>query len=139
MRRKHEDEDTREYYGQLTTIFCPEEEDKTRQEDKAETDINRILQRFGVGQMPQLRQASYGELDYTIDLQIALEATAAAKRGWAALPPQLKRKYPNYLHLLNALESGQVTPEEIAGKATEAGPGGSKTNAATAEKPPLTN
>lgn len=163
MRNRNEPDSDKEYYGELTAISCTAEEDRTRQEDADETDINRILERFGVGQTPQQRQVSYGELDYTMDLYTALESTAEAKRGHAKLPNDLKKLYPTWKHFLEGLSNGRFAhdlaerttrrEEERATKreerdearraarrkTTEAVPAGAKAEANTPEKQPLTN
>lgn len=77
----------------------------TRQEFKADADINNILQRFGVmGKIPVWGTT----IDYNIDLQGALNAVAEAKQAWRSMPPELKKRYPTWNILLNEIESGNL-------------------------------
>lgn len=79
----------------------------TRQEDKQDADINHLLQRFGVG-LP-VRQPEYGQtIDYNLDLQTAMDAVEQAKQAWQGLPDNLRKKYPRWQDLLNAVESGNL-------------------------------
>lgn len=79
--------------------------DPTRQEFKKETDVNYILNRFGV----PIAKGTWGqEVDYTLDLQNALGAITDARRAHRNLPPDLRKKYPTWQSLLNALEAGTL-------------------------------
>lgn len=81
--------------------------DMARQEFKDETNVNTILARFGIQSHnlpPQFR-----ELDFSLDLQQALGAIAAAKAAYAILPQELRNTYPSVSQFLAAMESGQIT------------------------------
>lgn len=84
--------------------------DVARQEFKADADINLMLAKFGVF-APQ-KQVYFGDVDYGIDLQQALAAIADAKQAWQVMPPEIKKEFPTWKELLNALESGQIKLNE---------------------------
>ena len=85
-----------------------ESRDRTRQEFKQETDINVILSRFNpaIG-LPQ-RAVTYGEQDFTIDLQQAHIAISDAQKTWMHLPKHLRIKYPNWQKMLDAMHRGDL-------------------------------
>jgi hypothetical protein len=77
----------------------------TRQEFKDEANLNILLKRFGV----QVRtDGQYGsEIDYAIDLQTALSAIDQARKANYNVPPELAEKYPSWLSVLGAAETGE--------------------------------
>lgn len=85
---------------------------KTRQEEKNAADINFMMERFGMF-APQ-KELQFGNVDYDVDLQMALAAIADAKVAWRAMPDDVKKNYPTWQRLLTALESGEIRlkPEE---------------------------
>lgn len=89
-------------------LHAGQEPSATRQEFKDEADINKLLNRFGVH---SLRPVSYGDYDYDVDLQTALDAIEKAERGYDRLPPELKEKYPNWDAVILALADGAKTTE----------------------------
>lgn len=113
---RKQNDDLQEEYSYSGGLACTAEEDVTRQEFKDETDINKLLTRYG-GNVP-LRAATYGgTVDDNIDLQQALGAIADAKHAWRNLPENLRNRYTDWRQLLNALENGQLklhTEEPIA-------------------------
>ena len=80
-------------------------ETTTRQEFAQEADINYILDRFGVNQ--QQRPVTYGEVDYTVDLQQTLHAAEQLKRAHLNVPDELRDKYPTWESVLAAAETGE--------------------------------
>lgn len=78
--------------------------DLTRQEFKDDTDITKILHRFGV---PQRTNPQYGNYDYTLDLQGAMEALTEANQAVERLPEPLRAKYGS----IQALQDGIITGE----------------------------
>lgn len=86
----------------------PEWKDVTRQEFKAEADINVMLSRFGV--MPGTKVPQYGEADFTMDLQNAFDAVDSAKGAWRKMPAHLREKYPDWRALLQAVITGELKP-----------------------------
>lgn len=88
--------------------FGDEEESRsfTRQEDRDSTDINLLLLRFGV--LPPQRAGEFGRtVDYSLDLQMALNAIEEAQGANLNVPPELRDKYPTWREVLNGAESGE--------------------------------
>lgn len=96
----------------MGAVMCNAKEDRCRQEEVADTDINKILRHFGLG-APMRPGAQFGEVDYDLDLQTALEAISEAKRAYRLLPDQLRREYPNVISLLAAMERGEVAFTQV--------------------------
>lgn len=93
--------------------------DNTRQEFKDETDINVILKKFGLDKFAN-RQMTYGDYNFDLDLQTSLNAIKAAKRVHKKLSPDLQRKYPTMVDVIEAIENGQLR-EELLEEKTEPG------------------
>ena len=88
------------------TATVPSDEIITRQEFGEEADVNNILARFGVN--TQVRNdLQYGEVDYTIGLQEAINSVRAAQGVAAAVPKELRDKYPDWITLMRAVDSGE--------------------------------
>lgn len=83
----------------------PSAKDMTRQEHALEADINYLVDRYTPG--APMRQITYGEADFTMDLQQAFGAIALARHMHSRLPRELLEQYPTWQSLLNAVESGQ--------------------------------
>lgn len=99
-------DDLGDFYSNMAGIETTGWEDTARQEFKSEADINVMLAKFGV--MTPQRPLQFGEIDYTIDLQQAIEAVAEAKRVWERMPDDVKAAYPSWESLLNAAISGEL-------------------------------
>lgn len=109
---RRQSDDKGEIYSRATaTIMSDDHPDRARQEFKAETDVNYQLRRFGVG-----RPLKFGEADYTIDLQGALTAIAAARRAHSKLPKEVRDKYPSWRDMLSAVENGELNSELLKPK-----------------------
>lgn len=80
--------------------------DMTRQEFKDETNVNWLLQRYGVN-IPQ-KPIQYGQVNFDLDLQQATSAVQEVKRVYARMPDEVKKKYPTWQALLLAIENGTV-------------------------------
>lgn len=117
-----------------TGLFCPESEDVTRQEFAEETDINKILKKFG-GAFDS-RPVSYGEYDFDVDLQEGIASIRAAQASWLRLPAEIRRRYPSWPQFLAAVEAGEVRygpkPEDPKGSPAPSGGGGPPPVAPTA-------
>lgn len=99
-------------YSQATALDMSESKDLARQEFRDEADINIILKKFGVtshGITPRFQ-----EVDYDADLQSALGAIAEARRVHADIDPELRKKYPTWQSLLNAMATGELTMKDPA-------------------------
>lgn len=103
--RTQVDMDQDEY--SLASALDASDGDRTRQEFKAETDINVLIKKFGVPQSG--RQMMFTDVDYTIDLQQAMASIQEARQAHAKLPDNLRARYPNWRDLLNALDRGELT------------------------------
>lgn len=105
VRTQHDD--AQQTYSQAGGLDCSDSKDTTRQEFRDETDVNVILRRFGVDSF-QAKQPLFGETDYEIDLQQALDAIKTAKEVHRGLPPELKKIYPNWRSMLNGANTGDL-------------------------------
>lgn len=102
--RKQTD-DLQEQYSQMTAIDCSDLPDLTRQEFRDETDVNKILARYGVN--APMRQPEYSEVDYSMDLQQSLQAIKEAEDAVSKLPPSLRVKYFTWERLLDGAYNGE--------------------------------
>lgn len=103
----------REYGGTDQATFSAEAaidfdgtKDTARQEFARDADVNTLLSRYGVG-IPQ-RPIEFGEVDWNVDLQMAFDAVREAKAAHANLPEDIRRDYPTWRELLNAMEDGSI-------------------------------
>lgn len=83
----------------------PDTRSLTRQEFKAEADINNILKKFGVDSFNN--QPILDSMDYDTNLHQAMELLAAANALHRDLPEQLRAKYPTRAAIIEGLDSGQ--------------------------------
>lgn len=104
-------DDMQKSYSNATRIDFTGTPELTRQEQKAEADIQYILAHFGIN--TQQRAVMYGDQDTEIDLQQAFMAREEMRRGWHTLPDELKAKYPSWQSLIVALNTGELTPEQL--------------------------
>lgn len=95
--------------SRATILDCSASRDMARQEFKDDADINVILSRFGLSTTN--RTPTYGEIDYTLDLQTALGAIAQSQSAYRRLSPELKAKYPTWQKLVNAMASGHLAKD----------------------------
>lgn len=102
----------------MTGLDCSELPDLARQEFKDETDVNKVLQRYGVD--AQLRPTQYSEIDYDTDLQKSLDAIREAERAISKLPPTLRAKYGTWDQLLDGAVNGQFKTDLASYHATMA-------------------
>lgn len=101
-----QEDDLGDIYSQQTALDMSGFPDRARQEFKDEADINILLRRFGVT-VPQ-KQVTYGEANFDLDLQQAHAAVREAKEGFARLPEELRKKYPSWKSIFNAIQSGEL-------------------------------
>lgn len=105
LAERTQDDNLQDQYSQLTGLDFTGTESLTRQEFKDEADLNILLARYGVA---QVRPMEYGkDVDYSLDLQSALNALDAASAAQFDVPPELRDKYPTWRHVLNGAESGE--------------------------------
>lgn len=96
-------------------LVCPVEEDKARQEFKDEADVNVILRRFGAGGF-EVRPVRYGVQDMDADLQSVYRAAELAQEGWLRLPEHVRRRYPGWPELLDAVDRGEAVLVDSTGQ-----------------------
>lgn len=81
-------------------------QDMTRQEFKADADINTILARYGVGSTQTIPE--FGIADYNLDLQTALNTVYKARQLWQRMPQDLRAKYKSWRELIAAMDKGEL-------------------------------
>lgn len=107
-----------EAYSIATALDCSDMPDLARQEFKDETDVNKILARYGVN--APMREAQYGlEVDYNLDLQQSLAAIYAAQDAIRKLPPDLRAKYPDWQTAMQGIYNGTLQKDLDAQKAAD--------------------
>lgn len=93
-------------------LDCDPAEDRTRQEFKAEVEIETILRRYGAQAGPPM--ASFGgEVDFDFDLQDALNAHRSARAEYMRAPEELRKMYKTYGAFVRAVERGEVGVREV--------------------------
>lgn len=111
-------DDLGDLYSDESAISFDPAEDKTRQEFKAESDINTLMKRYGADRAVQL---PYGDVDYDTDLRSAYAAAQDAQDVFQRLPLSVRKHFPSWYHLAQHLASiGFTIPEP---KATEVSSG----------------
>lgn len=98
-------------------IHCTPEEDRTRQEFRDEVDVNMIVLRAGGG-LPLQNPVIYGEVNYDLNLQDALEAVSSARQAWAKQPDEVRARFTGFPDLYDAVASGRVVLSPLEPKAT---------------------
>lgn len=93
-----------EQYSYLTALDCSNLPDMTRQEFKDESDVNKVLARYGVN--TPMREPTYMSVDYNQDLQQALDAISTAQEAIRQLPDPLRAKYGSWDRLMTGLYDG---------------------------------
>lgn len=104
---RHQADGQQRRFSKLTALRCTTPS-LTRQEFKADADINELLKRFGV----TTRLPEWGKtVDFNLDLQTALAAIRDVKRAYRDLPDNLRAKYKSWQSLMNAIDQGRLTLE----------------------------
>lgn len=104
MRRQSETQKDRQKYR--VKVDCSKDPKIVRQEQKIETSLDWILSRHGIA--PAGTRPMNVNIDYTIDLQQAVEATRAAKRAFNQLPAELRKDFHNWTDVLVGLDNGTI-------------------------------
>lgn len=106
------------------------DEDRTRQEFKADADVNVIVRRFGPN---AFAGGEYGSQDFDLDLLQVQEATRTALKGFSRLPEAVQARYRDVESYLAAFATGDLAlvDDEVV-VAVEPAPAGS-TDAATGQ------
>lgn len=95
-----------DYWSNRSGLICPPEEDRTRHEQAADTDINTLLQRYGLG-APQ-KALEFGHANYDLDRLGAYAAIDDLRAAWTRLPEHARERYPNPTALLAAVADGSL-------------------------------
>lgn len=82
--------------SEATGLAC-EDDSMTQQQFKEEVDINTLVNRFGLaGEMPEgVRTPTYGDFSEVYDFHSAMNAVAAAKESFDAMPWQVRERFGN--------------------------------------------
>lgn len=122
-----------------TAICCKDEPSITQQQFRDEVDVNTIVKRFGMGQVPPPSAAGvYGDFTGITDYASAVEKIEAARAGFMALPPEVRERFGNDPARFLS-EGSQYSDEELdALTAPQAPPAASEAApaAASAAAPP---
>lgn len=110
--RKHGD-GLNDLVSLATGLVCPPEEDKTRQEDKVDADINVILRRGGL--LPPGRPTVLTETDFDVDLLTAMQSFEDARQVFFGMPlsSEARRYYPTFELFLDGIRSGNIVFEAV--------------------------
>lgn len=106
------DSDVVSYYNSLS---CPEET-RTRQEFKYESDINTIIDQFGIGEHPidiQNWKTNVDIYDAVNDYQTALNQLVEADRQFMSLPAKIRSRFDNDPAQFVDFVSDEANAEEL--------------------------
>lgn len=92
MRAQEDNFDGREF-----AIMFPRGHGRTKQEFKAECDINEIMRRFGkTKELPVgTRAPTFGDFSQVMDFQSAMNAIAGARESFDTLPAVVRKRFNN--------------------------------------------
>lgn len=104
-----QDDGLGDIYSEATYVFTPPEENQTRSEFAADSDINSLITRYGA--VPGTgRPQSFGSWDYDMDLLNAYTSVEQARMRYEELPQEVKDHYPSWESLAREIERGQLDP-----------------------------
>lgn len=86
----------------------PESKSLTRQESKDDTDVNRILEQYGV---PYGRQPIFGDINYDNTLRDAYEQLNTYDQVYNGLPIELKQKYATAAAVMEGIRTGELVAD----------------------------
>jgi len=66
-----------------------------QQQFKEDADINNIIRRFGIGQLPVVHEGVYGDFTGITDYRSAVAAVARAEEGFMRLPAEARDRFGN--------------------------------------------
>lgn len=88
-------------------LNCDPAQDRTRQEFKADTDVNTIIKRAGM--IPPGREPLYGgHHDFDLTLQEGIAAVNGARQAWARIPFEIRKKYPTWEAVTAAISKKEL-------------------------------
>lgn len=115
-----------EYSIASSTSFDPDE-NMTRQEFRDDCDVNILLKRHGMD-FPS-RPLEYGEYDFDITLQSALEASRTASEAFGRLDPSVQA-YGSWAAVMAAMARGEVVVDGSSVRVQHPGAGASSSEGA---------
>lgn len=95
-----------EQYSIGTGIDCTNLPDMTRQEFKDESDMNKVLARYGVD--AQQRPIEFGTIDFDLDLQQGLHVIRDVEVALGRMPKSIRDKYSDLNELARAFADGSL-------------------------------
>lgn len=84
--------------------------DVTRQEFLRETDVNYILQRYG---LPGAQNPRFGEQFADVDLQRAIQLQEELAEAYQRLPERLRRDYGSWGSIIAAADRGELSADDL--------------------------
>lgn len=92
-----------------TGVVFDSTQDITRQEYKKETEVDFILQRYGL----PTPTGRFGEYDSTVDLQEAIRLQGELAAAFDRLPEKLRQQYGSWAAIIEAADRGVLSPEDL--------------------------
>lgn len=103
----------RKSYSLASGLWCPLEEDVTKQEFKDDADINKILERVLRGEYVPIERGSSGDFSrFPSDFREIAETTRRADLEFRALPSRVRKRFGNDpLQLLEFIQNPENADE----------------------------
>lgn len=118
--RRFQDDGIQDEVSAGCGVFCPPDEDRTRQEFGAEADMKNILARYQpVAPLP----ARYGVQRLDADMTEVFQLRDLALQAYQDLPEDVRRQYPSWELLATAISRGEIQPGKASDVPSDAAPG----------------
>lgn len=88
-------------------LDCSNLPDLARQEFKADTLTNNIIEKFGIDSLT-LKPMNFFDVDTTIDLQQALALAKQARDAYHTLPENIRARYPDWDSIAQGVARGEI-------------------------------
>lgn len=98
-----------ELYDAMCVLHPAPEEQQTRQEMAADSDINHLINKYGQVP-PPLHPMEFTATDFDMDLTMAMQSMQEARDSYHALPDAVKQLYPTWQSLAHAIAAGDANP-----------------------------
>lgn len=121
LRTQADTDEQNEEAAAAATIDCSKDRDIVHHEFAEEADINHILRHFGADKFTD-RTPYFGDVDYHLELQHALDASTTAIEAHRDLPAHLKARYPTLETFLRAIETDSLDLSEPSPKVDKTDP-----------------
>lgn len=118
-------------------IDCSTLPDLARQEFKADSDVNTIVNRFKRGVIPLTFPVQYGERDFELDLQAGLEAQRRLGEAFRKLPAEVRGRYVSWEEVAQAVARGDLEFVKDSGVEAPAGSSAGGSAPAASESAPV--